>query len=51
MVLLIIITVITKKVVILENNKTIKAITFSQLVQASSEELFQNSKSFQIIKF
>ena len=36
-----------KKVVILENNKTIKAITFSQLVQASSlKKLFQNSKSF-----
>ena len=36
-----------KKVVILEDNKTIKAITFSQLVQASSlKKLFQNSKSF-----
>lgn len=36
-----------KKVVILENNKTIKTITFSQLVQASSlKKLFQNLKSF-----
>ena len=36
-----------KKVVILENNKTIKAITFSQLVQASSlKNLFQEFKCF-----
>lgn len=38
-----------KKVVILENKKTVKAITFSQLVQASTlKKLFQNSVMFSI---